>query len=124
MKNESAREPAPIHAEKCFLNAIAEIAGLRLIGLRSRFAQSSRFVRKERIATPIRVLSRRENFSLTRKILGATQEYVDTAGLYHLAIAGSRLVALSTCGRICVLLALSWIGARGSFATPGSITKV
>ena len=42
----------------------------------------------------------------------------------YFAIAGARLVAFSTCGRISVVFALSWIGGRGSFAVPGSMTKV
>src|SRR3954449_3835843 len=115
MENESAREPAPIHGEKCFLNAIVQIVGERLIGFGHKFAQSSRFVREERIAGAIRVLIRRQNFSLTRKTLGAEnrvlQRYVDTVtsplsvGHHtYFAIAGSRWVPLSTCGRICVFL--------------------
>jgi hypothetical protein len=40
------------------------------------------------------------------------------------AIAGARLVAARYCGRISLVVALSWIGARGSLAVPGSMVKV
>lgn len=136
MENGSARKAAPIHPFEFSLNAIAQIAGKRLIGFSNRFAQSSRFVRNKRIAEPISVLVPRENFSLTRKTWGARnralQIYADTAicrpphllRANHFVIAGSRFFASSTCGRICDVVALSWIGARGSFATPGSMMNV
>src|SRR6186997_1009227 len=74
----------------------------------------------------------RQNFPLTRKVVGrdsrtnrfAQRHLARVTWPGHLANAGSRVVALSTCGRISMLVALSWIGGRGSLAVPGSMTNV
>ena len=44
--------------------------------------------------------------------------------LSYFAISGARFTAGRYCGRISLVVALSWIGARGSFAVPGSMMKV
>jgi hypothetical protein len=88
--NEQAAERVPIHGQKCFVKAIAQIARSRLIRKRTRFAQSSCFVRKARIGFQCGTDFERTNFRLTGKVVGPGSLRI------HFAIAGARLVACNT----------------------------
>ena len=95
------------------------------------FLQSSRFVLKSRIGSITGTDSRAEIFrkrdrlfrphepgnSIRRRTVAATVTS-------HFAIAGARSTAFKICGRMSVVVALSWIGGRGSFAVPFSMMKV
>jgi hypothetical protein len=80
--NDRQPERAPIHRQKCFVKAIAQIAPSRLIGKRTRFAQSSCFVRKSRIGFKCGTDFERTNFRLTGKVVGPGSPQI------HFAIAG------------------------------------
>ena len=117
------------------------------------FLAMSCFVRKERIASRIEI-DPRENFALTRSRRSRREVKQNTpmfplssrfvlenanrfptrnrfargnfplSAARYFAIAGARLTAGRYCGRMSVVVALSWIGGRGSFAVPGSMMKV
>ena len=80
--NDRRSEREPIHRQKFFVKAIAQIAPSRLIRKRTRFAQSSCFVRKPRIGFKCGTDFERTNFRLTGKVVGPRSPEI------HFAIAG------------------------------------
>jgi hypothetical protein len=77
-----AADRTPIHGQKFFVKAIAQIAPSRLIRKRTRFAQSSCFVRKSRTGFKCGTDFERTNFRLTGKVVGPGSPQI------HFAIAG------------------------------------